>query len=44
MKKDGTSQAEVALESALELYYDERGDAEVVELEVVDFIDDYKND
>ena len=39
-KKDGTSKSEVALESASELSPDEMGYAEVVEVEVVDFIND----
>ena len=43
-KKDGASQYEVAPEPASELSSDERGYAEVLEAEVVDFIDDYWND
>ena len=38
--KDGASKYEVALEPALELSSDERGYAEVVESEVLCFIDD----
>ena len=38
--KYGASKYEVALEPALELSSDERGDAEVVEAEVVCLIDD----
>ena len=37
-KKEYASEAEVALELASELSYDERWDVEVVQLEVVDFI------
>ena len=40
-KKDGASKYEVALEPASELSSGERGDAEVVKAEVVDFIYDY---
>ena len=43
-KKYGASKYEVALEPALDLSSYERGDAEVVEAEVVDFIDNYDND
>ena len=39
-KKDDASKYEMDLEPASELSYDERGDAEVVESEVKDFIDD----
>ena len=39
-KKDGASKYGVAPEPASELSSDERGDTEVVEAEVVDFIDD----
>ena len=39
-KKDSASNDEVALEPALELSSDEKGDVEVVEAAVVDFIDD----
>ena len=42
--KDGASKYEVAPETAPELSSDERGDTEVVEAEVVEFIDDYDND
>ena len=38
--KNGASKDEVAPEPASELSSDERGDTEVVEAEVVDFIDD----
>ena len=34
----------MALEPTSELYSGERGDAEVVEAEVMEFIDDYVND
>ena len=37
-KKDNTYEAEVDSELASEFYSDERGDAEVVEAQVVDFI------
>ena len=37
------SEAEVASELALELSYDKMGYVEVVESQVVDFIDDYAN-
>ena len=43
-KKDGDSKDEVALEPASYLSSYERGVAEVVEVEVVDFINEYKND
>ena len=43
-KKDGASKSELALEPASELYSGERGDAEAVEAEVTEFIDDYVND
>ena len=43
-KKDGDSKDEVALEPASYLSSYERGVAEVVEAEVVDFIDDYTDD
>ena len=43
-KKYSASKDEVATEPASELSYYERGDTEVVELELVYFIDDYKND
>ena len=43
-KKNDASEAEVALELASELSSNERGDVEVVEAKVVDFIDDYAND
>ena len=42
-KKNGASKYEVAPEPASELSFYERGYAEVVEAEVVDFIDEYKN-
>ena len=42
--KDGASKYEVATETASYLSSDERGDEEVVEAEVADFIDDYYND
>ena len=41
-KKDGFSKYGVDMEPASELSLDERGDAEVLESEVVDFIDDYQ--
>ena len=37
--EDDDSEAEVASELASELYYDERGDAEVVDSQVAEFID-----
>ena len=43
-KKDGASKYEVSPEPASEFSSDERGDAEVVESEVVELIDDYEND
>ena len=43
-KKCGISKDEVAPEPAWESSSGERGDVEVVEAEVVDFIDDYNND
>ena len=43
-KKDGASKYEVTPEPASGLSSDERGDAEVVEVEMVDFIEDYSND
>ena len=43
-KKYGASKDEVAPEPVSYLSSDERGYAEVVEAEVVDFIDDYYND
>ena len=43
-KKDNYSEAEVASELSSDLCSDERGDAEVVDVEVVEFIDDYAND
>ena len=43
-KKDGASKDEVASEPISELPSDERRYADVVELELVDFIDDYEND
>ena len=43
-KKDGASKGEVALEPASELSSDERGDADVVEAEVVESINDGDND
>ena len=39
-KKDGASKSEVDSEPASELSFDEKGDVEVVEAAVVDFIDD----
>ena len=42
--KDGASEAEVDSEPAPELPSDERGDAELMEAEAVDFINDYEND
>ena len=42
-KKYGASKDEVAPEPASELSSDERGDAEVVRAEVVDFIDYFYN-
>ena len=39
-KKDDVSEAEVALELAPELSYDERGYVKAVESQVVEFIDD----
>ena len=42
-KKDGDSKDKMALEPMLELSSDETRDVEVVEAEVVDFIDDYEN-
>ena len=39
-KKDGVSKDEVAPEPVSELYYYERGDTEVGEAEVAEFIDD----
>ena len=42
-KKDGASKDKMALEPMLELSSDETRDVEVVEAEVVDFIDDYEN-
>ena len=38
--KDDASEAELGLEPASELSFDESGDADVVEAEVMDFIDD----
>ena len=43
-KKDGASKDELDPEPESELSSDERGYAEVLEAEVVDFIDDYEND
>ena len=43
-KKDYASEAEVDSEIASEFSSDERGDAEVLEDQVVGFIDNYKND
>ena len=43
-KKDGDSKYEVAPEPASELSYDERGYVEVLEAEVVAFVDYYDND
>ena len=43
-KKDNASEAEVASEISSELSSDERGDAEVVDMEEVEFIYDYAND
>ena len=42
-KEDNVSESEVALELASEKFFDERGDAEVIEAEVVDFVYDYAN-
>ena len=41
--KYGASKDEVDPEPALELYCEERGDAEVLEADVVNFIDSYDN-
>ena len=43
-KKEGASKHEVDPEPVSQLSPDERRDAEVVEAEMVDSIDDYKND
>ena len=42
-KKNDDSEAEVASELALEFSYDKMGYVEVVESQVVEFIDDYAN-
>ena len=42
-KKDNASEAGLDSEPASELSSDERGDAEVAEAELLEFIDDYSN-
>ena len=43
-KKEGASESEVDLEPASQLSCDERGYAEVVEADLVEFINGYAND
>ena len=43
-RRESASEYEVASEPASQLSSDEKGDTYVVEEELVDFIDDYKND